>query len=438
MTTTKPSFNNKSQSAASQFTPVELTPEQKQAWTTTRGRVIASAPAFSHILYTMMSVNTGKDLAIFTKDVPIAATDGVNLVLNPDTFFAMPLPERVFVVVHEILHCVFDHIGQSHNFKRRGKVAYPDGKQFDYHPELMNVATDLVINDLLIESKIGSFPKVGMHDTSVATHKDLALDVYRKLYEEAQKNGGKGKGRGQGFDVHLQPGQGTGQNPDQAQGQRNDAEWKTQMAAGIAAAKAQGNMPAAIERMFNDLLNPQVDWREHIKALFARKVGTGSYDWRRPERRAQDRDQPLYAPSRAGNGAGTIIVGVDTSGSIGPKILDMFFAEMAGILEDLQPQRIVIMWCDAKVGRVDEVEEAGDLNVVRGKGAPGGGGTRFEPVFTEAGKLGLEPDALVYLTDGYGSFPQAAPSYPVIWGSIACKAEHYPFGDVVMIEERPQ
>jgi predicted metal-dependent peptidase len=145
-----------------------------------------------------------------------------------------------------------------------------------------------------------------------------------------------------------------------------------------------------------------------------------------------DRAEPLYAPSRSGHGAGTIVVGVDTSGSIGSDEVDMFMAEMSGILDDVRPKRIVIMWCDAKVHRVDEVEDAGDLNVVRAKGAPGGGGTAFEPVFDEIDKMGLTPDALVYLTDGQGSFPQTAPTYPTIWGSIYPQS-NYPFGDVVNI-----
>jgi predicted metal-dependent peptidase len=112
----------------------------------------------------------------------------------------------------------------------------------------------------------------------------------------------------------------------------------------------------------------------------------------------------------------------------------MFFAEMAGILEDVKPKRMVVMWCDASVQRVDEVEEAADLNSLRKKGAPGGGGTLFTPVFDEIKKMGLDNvDALVYLTDGYGSFPKAAPEYAVIWGNISGDSVKYPFGDVVDI-----
>jgi predicted metal-dependent peptidase len=62
----------------------------------------------------------------------------------------------------------------------------------------------------------------------------------------------------------------------------------------------------------------------------------------------------------------------------------------------------------------------------------GGGGTSFVPVFEEVHKLGFKPDALVYLTDGYGTFGDA-PDYPVLWGDISHDPKLYPWGEVVTI-----
>ena len=108
----------------------------------------------------------------------------------------------------------------------------------------------------------------------------------------------------------------------------------------------------------------------------------------------------------------------------------MFMAEMAGILDDCEPEKLYICWCDAAIGRVDEAEDTGDLMILRAKGAPGGGGTSFIPVFDWIKEMNIQPAALVYLTDGMGSFPNTEPSYPVIWGNIYPNAK-YPFGDVV-------
>lgn len=112
----------------------------------------------------------------------------------------------------------------------------------------------------------------------------------------------------------------------------------------------------------------------------------------------------------------------------------MFLAEVGGILEDVRPRQVLVAWCDAKLHRVDEMSEPGDVADARHKGAPGGGGTSFIPVFDYVEGLGGRIDALVYLTDGYGSFPASKPAYPVIWGNISGPgAVNYPFGDVVDI-----
>jgi predicted metal-dependent peptidase len=418
-------------------TACELTPKQLSDWETTRALMSWSMPAFSHVFYTMMA--SGKNLAVFTKDVPIAATDGSSLLLNPDTFFNYKLPERLFICVHEIMHAIYDHMGMMHQFQRRGKVAFPDGTVLPYDHMTMNRAMDYVINDILIDAGVGSYNKDWLHDTSIATKMDSVIDAYKKVFKQQQGNGGKGgnnpggNGSQQGFDQHLAPGSAKGQDPTTASQQRNAQEWKSQVAAGVAAQKAQGKLPAGLERIFGEVLEPKVDWREKIQALFARRLGSGARDWKRPDRRLIVRD--IYAPGRAGFGSGVVVVGADTSGSVGPKELDMFFAEIAGILEDVKPKALYILWCDAHVHDVDECEDPSDLNAIRRKGVKGGGGTSFVPVFEKIDELGIVPEALVYLTDGQGTFPSKAPSYPVIWGNIYPQST-YPWGDVVDIPKQ--
>ena len=408
------------------FKPCTVTPQQSRAWTETRAALLWEASAFSHILYTMMSDEDG-GTAYFTKDVPIAATDGARLIINPDAFFKdYSLKERVFIVAHEIMHCVYAHMQQTATCKKRNKVLFADGSSLPYEHESMNMAMDYVINDLLDESNIGKIPANALRDKSIATQADSAFEAYRKVYK---KRDGKSKSdeKTEGFDQHTEPDNSEGNGDG-----RNETEWKQAVAAAAAAARAQGKLPAALEKAFGEILSPTVTWAEHIEAFFARKVGSGSSDWRRPDRRLIVRD--IYAPSRSGHGAGTIVVAVDTSGSIAadPAVIDMFFAELSGILEDVRPQRVIALWCDAKVHRADELEDASDLNAVRAKPIPGWGGTSFVPVFDWVEENNVECDALIYLTDGYGLFPSRPPQYPVLWGALF-KEVTYPFGEVVNI-----
>jgi predicted metal-dependent peptidase len=417
-------------------TPCALTPIEEKKWEETRVALLWKCPAFTHILYSMLDQLDSKHVAMFTKDIPTAATDGVGILINPEFFFKLNLYERVFVLAHEIMHAILNHCILGWNLAQRGKVRYSDGKELPYEQTIMNIAMDLVINDVLVDGKIGTMPQVGAHDPKVATHADSFLDAYRKIFEQAKKGGkgGKGDGKsgfeGKGFDDHLAPGQSQGKDPSQAKSERNEAEWNTNIAAAAQAARVQGKLPAGLDRLLKELLEPAVDWREKIQALFARRLGNGSYDWRRPDRRLIVRD--IYSPGRSGFGSECVVVGADTSGSIGERELSMFFAEVSGILEDVRPKRLFLVWCDAQVHRVDELNDPSDLNTVRCKGAPGGGGTSFVPVFDWIAKQGLSVDALVYLTDGMGTFPDKAPNYPVIWGNIYPQSK-YPFGDVVDI-----
>jgi predicted metal-dependent peptidase len=419
------------------FEQVELTPAQEILWEQTRAKLLWQAPAFTFIFYEMLNNADSKHIAMFTKEVPIAATDGSNMILNPDTFFKYDLDERIFANAHEILHCVLNHCVQGFKFAKSGKIIYPDGSTLPYDPEVANISMDLVINDMLIEAKVGKFNKDWLHDKSFGVHTDSWIDVYKKVFK-AKQGGGKGP-NGHSFDQHLAPGTSQGNDPTSAAGQRNDAQWGQVMAGAAAieaATRKQGQGPGALERFFGAQLDPVVDWKERIRALFSRKVGSGSYDWRRADRRLISRfKDPIYAPARSGFGCGVVVVAADTSGSIGPKEIDMFFAEMHGIMDDCTPRELVIMWCDAHVHDVDHADEISDLNTIRRKPVKGGGGTDFRPVFDKIGEMGLEPDALVYLTDGQGSFPDKAPAYPVIWGNIY-PASKYPFGDVVEVPKQ--
>ena len=67
----------------------------------------------------------------------------------------------------------------------------------------------------------------------------------------------------------------------------------------------------------------------------------------------------------------------------------------------------------------------------------GGGGTSFVPFFDKVAQRwdGQTQGVCVYLTDGYGSFPDTAPELPVLWvvtpGGLAL--EEFPFGEAVRL-----
>jgi predicted metal-dependent peptidase len=403
---------------------VELLPEQQAKLDIVMSWLVFHQPFFAHLLMAEVPV-------VATNEVPIAATDGFNIFINPKTFFEYSVPEQAFVMAHETMHCVFNDPILLHNWIKKGSVKVGT-TDWPCDPNLLNIAMDFVINALLIEGKVGRFNSKWLYDAKFSKEgKEAAVNVYEQVLKEATVPSGAQ------FDFLLAPGAAKGEEPEEKCKERDELSWQQSIAAAAQAADMQGKLPSSMKRLIGEILDPKVSWQDHLRATVMRVSGSDGLDWSQADRRMLVRDrighEPIYFGRPTGFGCGTVVVGCDTSGSIGDKQIDQFFGELRGIFEDLNPREVVIMWCDAKVHRVDFCEEVGDLDVVRCKGAPGGGGTSFVPVFNRVEKLGLQPDMLIYLTDMYGTFPTEAPDYPTIWGSIS-PVKEAPFGEVIHVE----
>lgn len=410
------------------YTERNLDPGEKQKWSDTLSLLQWSAPGFNHLLYKLL--RHGNELALWTDQIPTAATDGSCVLVNPDWFFTLTLPERCFVMVHEIIHCVYDDPHVATNCMRSGHVPMTDGTVMPFNNGSSNRAQDFRINAMLKEAGIGIMPKQGCYDPAIAVGNDSWFDVYKKVYDPQDDEGGPGHNPGGGFDQTLAPGS------SGKQGNRNQQQWNVEMATcrNLEEKRHRGNLPGGIGRMFKDILEPEIPWTEHIRSIISRKLGSGGYNWRKPERRAITRD--LYIPSRSGFGAGTIVVWGDTSGSIAEPELESYMGELKGIIEDCRPQRLIVLWCDAAIHKVSELEDANDLLTLKSEGVGGGGGTSVLPCFDWMQEnLQSPPDMFLGFTDLECDFPRHTPSFPVIWACVD-KENKAPFGDVVRINTK--
>ena len=227
---------------------------------------------------------------------------------------------------------------------------------------------------------------------------------------------GEGQGKG-GTDGGTDPsstGEFAAGSKDEAEAQTEEAKWKVALKQAAVVAKYQGRLPAGMERIITDFLDPKLSRKEILRTLLT-STAKDDYTWTRPNRRYMGRG--IILPSLHVPRMGKIIVAIDTSGSIGEKELAEFLAEIRAILFDCRPEKLVIVQCDAAVHEWTELDPFDEVNITM----KGGGGTDFCPVFDrieqECG-AGDPPNALVYLTDLYGSFPDEAPAgYPVIWAA---------------------
>ncbi len=364
-------------------------------------------------------------------------TDGKNLYYVPEFVEKLSLMEVMGVLVHEAMHAAL-----LHPFRF---------KEGNFQVDKANIAADLAVNghlhregftlpgtpctaeEMLLEGKTG-----WLHDKR---YYDKAFEeIYRLLPDppECPQCGGQG-GDGEGDNQegkcpqcgkdHSQGNQPGGQKYRINGGRKgltndlmpnndpsHEAEAKINVQKAVAVAKAQGKLPAGMQHLFEDLLEPKLKWFDILRQ-WMKERRKDDYDPRRYNRRMTQFG--VYLPTLYSEGMGPMVVVRDTSGScLGDQ--EQFLGELASIMMEVHPSKLVLLDCDARVDHVQEFKfNEGDLLVESAKEFYGGGGTSFRPPFQWVREQNLKPEVLVYLTDMYGTFPDKEPGYPVLWVSTS-------------------
>lgn len=136
-------------------------------------------------------------------------------------------------------------------------------------------------------------------------------------------------------------------------------------------------------------------------------------------------------PSYTGFGAGVVVAVVDTSGSIGEKEYHACMSEVQGVLAETKPEAVILIGADAAVNTVFYLQDGDSLETMEINLA-GGGGTDFRPAFQWIEENHIDPNVVIYLTDMYGTFPDEAPRYQVIW--VATTDSRAPFGRTIKMD----
>lgn len=323
-----------------------------------------------------------------TDAVERAATNGLEVLINPDWFVKVPIEQAKFVVAHEALHPALDHCSP----RRRGAR----------NPGKWNRAADYVINDLLFQQKFELMSaEFGgcLHD---ASFRGMGTEeIYAKLPDDEGAGAGEGGIPGTGNDLRDAP------SDQQGTVEQKVKEMVARAAQAARLSDEYGKLPDLLKRMVDDLLNPKVDWRTQL-AQFLRDSDTSDYSFTRPNKRFMPQ---FYLPTLHSEGLRRIDGCFDTSGSI-QKELKVFMSEFQGLREQLRPRQTRLMSCDADVHNIEEFD---DQQTIAGYVPQGGGGTDFRPPFKEIEESGVDPTCFLYFTDGYGTFPAEPPAYPVLW-----------------------
>lgn len=321
--------------------------------------------------------------------------------INPNRANKLSVAQLVFLLCHEIGHEIFDHIN---------RCGARNGSKW-------NVATDAVINDLLIDCGIGQFIDGGVE---MPGSKDKTAE---QVYSELPEGDESGPG-GIGSDIDA-----SGDPMTQAEMDAASACLKVELAQAAQAAKSSGTMSAALEKIIAEIIAVKTPWYT-ILERFMVGYTRGEYTWSRPNRRFAA--SGYYLPSTGQvQTMGTVVIQIDVSGSISRNELNYYNGHLSRIVEQCQPEKVHVIYTDTDVQRHDEFDCGEEVQLE----FYSGGGTDMRSGVTWCDKNGITPDVLITLSDGYTPFPDEDPGFPMIWclssDAVAPVGEtiHFSLGD---------
>jgi predicted metal-dependent peptidase len=325
-----------------------------------------------------------------------AAVDGRNLYFNTQFFNALSNKEIEFVIAHEILHCVFDHLG-----RREGR-----------DPMIYNIAADYIVNNLLVRDRIGQIPKLVdcFQDFKYEnwSSEDVYDDIFNKYDEEELKQ------LGELLDEHIDWEKGAGEGQSDKPGKEGDEPGKgrpsyskdelkkirdeiKESMINAAQSAGAGNTPAGVQRMIKEMTEPKMNWRQILRQQIQSTIKS-DFSFSRPSRKGQMSGAVL--PGMNFSNTIDICISIDMSGSIGDAQAKDFLGEVKGIMDEFPDYNIKI-WCfDTKVYNeqdftADNGENLEDYEVM------GGGGTDFDANWNYMKEHDINPKKFIMFTDGY-------------------------------------
>lgn len=201
--------------------------------------------------------------------------------------------------------------------------------------------------------------------------------------------------------------------------------------------KQMGFLPAQlIEKMEKELKPTIIEWTRVLEK-YIQPILMSDISWSRPSKSMLANN--IIMPGVVKENI-TVVVALDTSGSISSSEYNIFLSELHGILTIVDNLSIVMIDCDTEVQNIDIINNGEKPYYdVSERLRMGGGGTSFVPVFDWVEQAELEgtitkPDLLIYFTDLYGTFPNEEPDYPTFWLTTTSDMKQLikvPFGEII-------
>lgn len=379
-----------------------------------------------------------------------ASTNGRDVTYGREFVGKLNDKQLRFLIVHEAMHKAYRHLTVWANIAKVDR-------------ELANKAMDYVINLQIVETD--------EYEEEVAMPRDEdgklmglldkrfkgmdTMQVFNILRDEKdEKDEGGGGQNEDDSDCHGDGSKADGNGDGDGDGdaglddhdwggaQSMDEEEQEELQREIDSALREGSMlvgrmKGEMNRNIDELLHPKVDWREALRDFIKLAMkGNDQSTWRRANRRYLGVD--VIMPSAESRKAETIVLGIDTSGSVGGQQLAQFLGEVKNICDEVSPETIELMYWDTRVAQ-HETYRGSDVQQLVDSTKPRGGGGTFAgcvPAYVEANHI--RPQCLIMFTDGYLGSEPVEPwqrlGVPTLWCVVGNRTFSPPAGQTVFVE----
>lgn len=310
---------------------------------------------------------------VFDDRIKTAATNGTQVRYNTEFFMSLSHDERIFLMLHEAMHCAYLHMDRGRSFNQRK----------------FNIAADHVIN-LQLKERGFKMPSMGLADDQ---YKGMSTEEVYALLPESDGDSNQGAIPGFGDDLEA-PGDGSPAAAEQLAADMQDILVHAAMQSKLSNDQP-GTIPGEVQIFLDRLLNPKLPWNR-ILQKYLQKFAKNDYTFRKPNKRFFPRH---YLPSLFGESLMDLAVAVDTSGSVSDAEFNRFVSETHSILKMMKPDKITMIQFDTELKLVSEISNIHDLMNLNFSGR---GGTDIDPVLQWANEK--KPQLLLIFTDGYFNF----------------------------------
>ena len=342
----------------------------------------------------------------------------VELCINPEFWEKFTDDEQIALLTHELSHIALQHMFMQDSFS---------------DPRLFNISADMEVN-----SYIENLPKEGVRASDAGLPNGKGTKFYYEALsqksqqqqqqqqsqesQQDQQNGDPSNGNTDG-DSQEQDNQYPKEVPQGKKSLDSHDEWKSfkeipeatkqliqnnvkslLKSTADQVEKQCGTIPSELCQIIEKLREkkPEIfNW----KAYFRRMLGS-IYDVNIKSTRRKQSKRFEGAAGIQHKKKVSILVAVDTSGSVSTKELQDFFSEIEYIYK--AGARVTIIECDARINNIVEYDGKHIPEVV------GRGGTDFNPPVNYYIKHKKEYASLIYFTDGECYLPDKHPS-GMVW-----------------------